>query len=93
MIFIRPQLGISIQIHDHRNEFWEILQGNPIILNGDKVHYYVEDGAVFEIPINTYHTVINPNSAPHEFVLLKERWSGTFEEEDISRIYNPNDYR
>ena len=28
LIFIRPEFGISIQIHKYRGEFWEILEGN-----------------------------------------------------------------
>lgn len=91
LIFIRPELGISIQTHDLRNEYWEILEGNPIVINGNEVHYFVKDGSEFEIPINTLHSVINPNQ--EKFVILKERWDGTFDEEDIKRVYNPNDYK
>ena len=90
LIFVRPGLGISIQIHDHRNEFWEILLGNPVIINGNKVHYFVEKNSKFEIPIGTYHSIINPNLK--EFVIIKESWSGTFDELDISRVFNPNHY-
>ncbi|MHA1146975.1 MAG: hypothetical protein ACTSR8_01895 [Promethearchaeota archaeon] len=90
LIFIRPQLGISIQIHDQRNEFWEIIRGEPIILNGNQVHYFVKAETKFEIPIGTYHTVINPN--PDAYVVLKERWSGSFDEKDIERVFNPNNY-
>lgn len=91
LIFISPQLGISIQIHDKRNEYWEIIQGDPIILNGNQVHYFVKGGTTFEIPIGTYHTVINPNIA--SFIVLKERWSGSFDERDIERVFNPNNYK
>ncbi len=90
ILFVRPQLGISIQIHTHRNEFWEILAGKPIIVNGDTVHYFVENNTKFEIPINTLHSVINPNI--DKFVILKEQWSGYFDEEDIKRVFNPNNY-
>jgi len=90
LIFIRPELGISIQIHDLRNEYWEILEGAPIIINGNKVHYNVKNGSEFKIPINTFHSIINPNK--DKFVVLKERWNGTFDEEDIKRVYNPNKY-
>ncbi len=90
IIFVRPQLGISLQTHNHRNEFWEILEGKPIIINGDIVHYFVENNSKFEIPINTFHSVINPNV--DKFVILKEQWSGYFDEEDIKRVFNPNNY-
>jgi mannose-6-phosphate isomerase-like protein (cupin superfamily) len=91
IIFVRPELGISIQIHDLRNEYWEILEGEPIIINGNDVHYFVKSGSKFEIPINTLHSVINPNQ--DKFVILKERWDGKFDEEDITREFNPNNYK
>ena len=91
LIFVRPELGISIQTHDLRNEYWEILKGEPIVINGNDVHYYVKSGSIFEIPKNTFHSVINPNK--DKFVILKEQWEGKFDEEDIIRIHNPNNYR
>ena len=92
LIFVRPEFGLSIQIHKDRNEFWEILDGKPIIINGNKVHYYVENGTKFQNQINTYHSVINPNKEVNKFVMIKERWSGKFDENDIKRIFNPNKY-
>jgi len=92
LIFVRPEFGLSIQIHKDRNEFWEILDGKPIIINGNKVHYYVENGTKFQNQINTYHSVINPNKEVNKFVIIKERWSGKFDENDIKRIFNPNKY-
>lgn len=91
IIFLRPLLGISIQKHEHRNEFWQVLAGKPIIINGRNVHYFVENNTQFEIPINCYHSVINPNV--DEFIILKEKWSGEFDEEDINRVFNPNNYK
>jgi mannose-6-phosphate isomerase-like protein (cupin superfamily) len=92
LIFIRPGFGISIQIHQSRDEFWEILEGNPIIINGDKVHYFVKNGTKFTNQINTYHSAINPNKDADKFVIIKERWKGIFDENDIKRIFNPNQY-
>jgi mannose-6-phosphate isomerase-like protein (cupin superfamily) len=91
LIFVRPGLGISIQDHVERNEFWEILEGTPILINGNDVHYFIENNTKFEIPIGTYHSVINPNS--DKFVIIRESWSGYFDEEDINRAFNPNNYK
>ena len=91
LIFVGSKMGISIQDHVERNEFWEIIEGHPIIINGNNVHYFVEDNTKFEIPSGTFHSVINPNL--DKFVLFKERWSGHFDEEDISRVFNPNHYK
>ena len=92
LIFIRPEFGISIQIHKYRDEFWEILEGNPIIITGNEVHYFVENGIKFTNQINTYHSAINPNKDSDKFVVIKERWEGNFDENDIKRIFNPNQY-
>lgn len=93
LIFVKPEMGLSIQTHQIRNESWEILEGNPIIINNNMVHYYVKKGQKFEIPINTYHSVINPNKDRKKFVAIKESWNGNFDEEDIKRVFNPNEYK
>jgi len=92
LIFVKPEMGISFQIHKKRSESWEILKGNPIIISGNQVHYYVEDHIKFENSVNSYHSVINPNRDKDKFVIIKERWSGSFDEEDIIRVFNPNKY-
>jgi mannose-6-phosphate isomerase-like protein (cupin superfamily) len=92
LIFIRPEMGISFQIHKKRSESWEILKGNPIIINGNQVHYFVDDHTKFENSLNSYHSVINPNKDKDKFVIIKERWSGSFDEDDIIRVFNPNNF-
>lgn len=92
LIFIKPEFGLSIQFHKDRNEFWEILDGKPIVINGNKVYYYVENSSKFQNQINTYHSVINPNKEVNKYVIIKERWNGKFDENDITRIFNPNKY-
>ncbi|MFX1364375.1 MAG: hypothetical protein ACFFCE_00835 [Promethearchaeota archaeon] len=92
LIFIRPEFGLSIQVHKYRNESWEILEGKPIIISGSDVYYFVEAGSTFQNPINTYHSIINPNKDENKFVLIKEKWNGKFDENDIDRVFNPNHF-
>ncbi len=92
LIFIRPEFGLSIQTHKYRNESWEILEGKPIIITGNKVHYFVETNSIYQNPINAYHSIINPNKKKNKFVVIKERWNGKFDENDIVRVFNPNHY-
>jgi len=92
LIFIRPEFGLSIQTHKHRNETWEILEGKPIIISKKEVYYFVETGTKFYNPINAYHSVINPNKEADKFVIIRERWDGKFDENDINRVFNPNHY-
>ena len=89
-IFIRPGLGISLQMHAMREEHWEILQGQPIIIAGSKISYNTKKNSQFDIPLGAFHTVINPSDS--EWVLIKESYNGKFDEEDIVRIFNPNHY-
>jgi mannose-6-phosphate isomerase-like protein (cupin superfamily) len=89
-IFVRPGLGISLQVHTLREERWEILQGHPIIIAGPKVHFDVNPGQKFSMSLGSMHTVINPSES--EWVLLKEEYAGQFDEKDIVRVFNPNNY-
>ena len=41
------------------------------------------------IPLGAMHTVINPTD---DWILIKEHCEGTFDEEDIVRVFNPNHY-
>ncbi len=92
LIYIKPGIGISIQTHKFRTEVWRILKGKPIIINANRVYYFVEAGTKFINDKMMYHSILNPNNDPEQFVIVEERWSGRFNEEDISRAYNPNNY-
>lgn len=90
LIFLRPELGISLQSHELRAEHWEIISGSPIIINQNNVHYNVNPNDEFDIPYKALHTIINPSK--DSWVLLKETYEGEFDEEDIIRKFNPNNY-
>lgn len=92
LIFIKPGIGISIQTHKFRSEIWRILKGKPIIINANKVYYFVKAKTKFINDKLMYHSILNPNNDPEQFVIVEERWSGNFNEEDIVRVYNPNNY-
>ena len=92
LIFISPGFGLSIQVHRLRKENWEILDGNPIVISGNSVYYFVENGSKFCNNLNTYHSIVNPNNNPNKFVVIKEYWDGNFDEKDIVRVFNPNQY-
>ena len=92
LIYIKPEMGLSIQIHFQRSERWKVLDGNPIIINGKNVYYYVDIGHTFFNDIEMYHSVINPNTDPNAYIIIREEWSGNFDEKDINRVFNPNHY-
>ena len=92
LIYIKPGIGISIQTHKFRTEVWRILKGKPIVINANRVYYFVKARTKFINDIRMYHSILNPNNDPEQFVVVEERWSGKFDEEDIVRVYNPNNY-
>ena len=92
LIFVKPGIGISIQTHKFRSEAWKILKGKPIIINANSVYYFVKSGTKFLNAKMMYHSILNPNNDPEQFVVVEERWSGKFKEEDIVRVFNPNNY-
>ncbi len=89
-IFLRPGLGISLQTHQLREEHWQILAGNPIVIYGSRVQFDCPPESEFQISLGNKHTVINPSTT--DWVLLKETYTGTFDEQDIVRLFNPNHY-
>jgi mannose-6-phosphate isomerase-like protein (cupin superfamily) len=90
IILIRPGLGISLQSHTKREEYWEMITGDPIVISGSKVSYHNPQGTKFYIPLGNLHTVINPSE--FSWVMFKENYKGIFDEEDIVRVFNPNHY-
>lgn len=88
-IFIRPKLGISMQKHKERKELWEIGYGSPIIIVGNKTYYNVKKGDTFSVSIGELHGIINPTD---DWVQIIERYEGKFDEQDIIRVFNPNNY-
>jgi mannose-6-phosphate isomerase-like protein (cupin superfamily) len=92
LIYIKPGIGISIQTHKFRREVWRILKGKPIVINANRIYYFVVAETKFINDKMMYHSILNPNSDPEQFVIVEERWSGKFNEEDIVRAFNPNNY-
>ena len=72
---------LSLQYHNHREEFWKILKGSPDIVIGDKTHS-AKEGDEFVIPVKTNHRI----SAPNDEVVILEISKGDFDEDDIVRI-------
>ena len=90
LILIRPGTGLSFQSHRMRAEHWQILNGNPIIIAGTHVWYSNPQGTERDLPLGALHSIINPS--PTDWVMFKETYQGTFDEDDIIRVFNPNHY-
>ncbi|MHA1338657.1 MAG: hypothetical protein ACTSRZ_01365 [Promethearchaeota archaeon] len=88
-IFVRPRVGLSFQTHKHRAEKWEVLYGSPIIISNSNVFYNTKPKDQFQHSIGEIHTIINPTD---DWVAIIEKYEGFFDEKDIERIFNPNQY-
>jgi len=81
LLYINKGEAFSLQHHNHREEFWKIIEGNPEITIGDKkIDAHKDDE--FIIPVKTNHRIY----APDDNVTVLEISLGQFDEEDIVRI-------
>jgi mannose-1-phosphate guanylyltransferase/mannose-1-phosphate guanylyltransferase/mannose-6-phosphate isomerase len=72
---------LSLQVHEHRDEFGRVLKGAGTVQIGEK-NIAVHDGDSFFIPRNTNHRV----SAGSEELIYLEIAFGDFDENDETRI-------
>ena len=71
----------SLQYHNLRGEFWEVLEGTPFITVGDKT-VQAKKGDRFFVPIKAIHRINGGPTGTRVFELA----TGTFDETDIVRL-------
>lgn len=81
LINVNSQSELSLQYHEHRNEFWRVISGHPIIVIGDRITE-AQEGEEFFIPKLTEHQIKTTESA----ACILEISFGQFDEDDIIRI-------
>lgn len=72
---------LSLQYHNHRDEFWKVIKGNPKLVIGDKTINATE-GDEFFVLKGTKHRI----SAGKDMVRVLEVSFGKFDENDIVRL-------
>ena len=81
IITVKPNSKLSLQYHNHRDEFWRIVEGNgQIILKGELIN--VKVGDEFFIPKKVEHRIITNNNS----LKVLEVSFGEFDEKDIIRL-------
>ena len=80
-IFVNPESRFSLQYHNHREEFWTIVEGSGYLTRGDK-EYKVKPGDSCHIPVQTLHRMEGGQNG----VLFIEVQRGECYEEDIVRL-------
>lgn len=81
-LIIKKDKNISYQYHNHRSEFWAILEGNGyIILDG--ILSKVNTGDTFTIEKNVKHSI---TAIDGDLVILEVQYGTECNEDDIVRI-------
>lgn len=81
LIYVNKGEELSLQYHNHRKEFWRVIEGAPH-LTIDKEIYIARVGDEYEISPKTQHRI----SAPDNNSIILEISTGEFDEEDIVRL-------
>ncbi|PIO08467.1 mannose-6-phosphate isomerase [Candidatus Pacearchaeota archaeon CG10_big_fil_rev_8_21_14_0_10_34_12] len=86
IITVKPNSKLSLQYHNHRDEFWKVISGEGKVIINNEI-FEAKKGDTFTIPKKVKHRVITENS---EFVFL-EIATGDVDEEDIVRLEDDYD--
>lgn len=81
IITVHQGQATSLQYHYHRQEYWRILQGNPVVTIDDK-EISALPGHEFFVDKRVKHRV----AAPTNTVVFLEISLGRFDENDIVRL-------
>ncbi|WP_400209218.1 phosphomannose isomerase type II C-terminal cupin domain [Methanomethylophilus alvi] len=83
VIYILPEQRLSLQSHEHREEYWIIISGNGRVQLGESTHP-VNPGDMFFIPKGCKHSISNEST--EEIMVFSEVQLGDyFGEDDIKR--------
>lgn len=81
IITVHAGESLSLQIHEHRDEFWRVLKGSGVITIGEK-NTDANEGDTFFVPRNTTHR-ISGGLGGSSFLEIS---FGEFEENDEKRL-------
>ena len=81
ILTLNADASLSLQVHEHRDEFGRVIRGSGIVRVGEK-ETTVREGDTFFIPRNTEHRV----SASSEGLAYLEIAFGEFDESDEKRL-------
>lgn len=81
ILTINPEQALSLQYHKLRDEFWRVLEGNPVLVIGEQIIPAKPDEEFF-IPKETNHRI----TAGKEQAKILEIAVGQYDENDIVRL-------
>lgn len=81
IITVNAGESISLQTHEHRDEFWRVIRGSGTITIGEK-ESHAREGDTFFTPRHAEHRILG---GPEGLVCLEIAF-GDFDEGDIKRL-------
>jgi mannose-6-phosphate isomerase-like protein (cupin superfamily) len=81
IVTVNPNEAISLQTHEHRDEFWRVIKGSGTIRIGE-IDYPAKEGDTFFSPRESKHRV----EGGSEGLSFLEIAFGDFDEQDITRL-------
>jgi len=82
ILSINLNTSLSLQYHNHRDEFWRVISGHPILTIGDK-KIKAKSGDEFTIPKLEKHRIEAKDDAVQ---ILEISYDPNFDENDIVRL-------
>lgn len=83
LISVNPGAKLSLQMHYHRSEHWNILSGTAKVIKDDK-EFFLIPGESIDIPATMKHSLQNPGRVDLKIIEVQ---SGSYlEEDDIVRF-------
>lgn len=82
-ITVNPNAKLSLQKHFHRSEHWIILEGEAVIIKGDKI-INLKSGESIDIDVEEVHSLQNHSLEPLKVLEIQQ--GEILDENDIERI-------
>lgn len=82
-ILVRPGAKLSLQMHNHRCEFWTVISGEAIATINDKEHHLKAQESAF-IPLKEIHRL--ENSGKEDLIMVEVQCGDYLGEDDIIRF-------
>ena len=82
-IVVEPGQRLSYQRHQHRSEYWVIVDGEAEVTLNDVIHHFSKDSVVI-VPLQAKHRVKNVGTTP--LVFIETQLGVYLGEDDIERF-------
>ena len=84
---VEPKQALSLQSHEHRDEYWTVVQGKGLVTLGIERYLLenteISEGSTVFIPKKRIHRATNTGSSP--LVIIEVQRGGYLGEDDIKR--------